>query len=131
MEALESPGSYTVAWISALAIERAAATAMLDETHTPPLNFQQHESDTNVYTWGRMGKHNVVLASLASGVVGMSPAATTVSGLLASLPHIRIGLLVGIGAGVPQTNQEPDIRLGDVVVSQPDGYSAVSASMTS
>jgi nucleoside phosphorylase len=35
------------------------------------------------------------------------------------IPNIKIGLLVGIGGGLP--NKQNDIRLGDVVVSKPEG----------
>jgi nucleoside phosphorylase len=35
----------------------------------------------------------------------------------ATFPAIRFGLMVGIGGGVP--SKEADIRLGDIVVSQP------------
>ncbi|CAI7580657.1 unnamed protein product [Penicillium crustosum] len=37
--------------------------------------------------------------------------------LKSSFSHIRFGLMVGIGGGIP--NEEADIRLGDVVVSKP------------
>ncbi|KAF2194323.1 hypothetical protein K469DRAFT_196098 [Zopfia rhizophila CBS 207.26] len=40
-----------------------------------------------------------------------------------SFPNLRYGLLVGIGAGVPGQNLEPDIRLGDVVVAGPSDKS--------
>ncbi|KAI0965301.1 Pfs, NACHT and ankyrin domain protein [Xylaria arbuscula] len=119
--ALGSPDLYTVGWITALHIERAAATAMLDERHDEPHGFSQHASDMNSYTWGRMGKHNIVIASLAAGLYGTISAATTASSLLSSLPQIRIGLLVGIGAGIATPDGGPDIRLGDIVVSMPDG----------
>lgn len=118
---LDSPDSYAIAWIAALPIERAAAEAMLDEEHAPPTGFNRHETDTNVYTWGRVGEHNIVIASLASGVYGTTSAATTASSLLASLPSIRVGLLVGIGGGIARPDEGYDIRLGDVVVSQPCG----------
>jgi nucleoside phosphorylase len=118
---LDSPDSYTVAWIAALPIERAAAEAMLDEEHAAPAGFTRHQTDANVYTWGRMGEHNIVIASLASGVYGTTSAATTASSLLASLPSIRVGFLVGIGGGIAQPDDGHDIRLGDVVVSQPSG----------
>lgn len=121
MIVLDSPDLYTIGWIAALAVERAAATAMLDERHEVPADFEQHPSDTNAYTWGRIGAHNVVIASLPAGVHGIVPAASTASSLLSSLPQIRIGLLVGIGGGVPRPDQGRDIRLGDVVVSQPSG----------
>jgi nucleoside phosphorylase len=118
---LDSRESYAIAWITALPIERAAAEAMLDEEHAAPTGFTQHQTDANVYTWGRVAEHNIVIASLAPGVYGTTSAATTASSLLASLPSIRIGLLVGIGGGIARPDEGHDIRLGDVVVSQPYG----------
>ncbi|KLO85761.1 Uncharacterized protein LW93_14380 [Fusarium fujikuroi] len=118
---LGSSELYTIAWIAALPIERAAATALLDETHDEPDGFIQHEIDNNSYSWGRVGEHNVVIASLQAGVYGTISAATTVSDLISSLPHIRFGLLVGIGGGITKPGEDQDIRLGDVVVSQPHG----------
>jgi len=120
-KSLDSPDHYTIGWIAALPIERAAATALLDERHDEPHGFSQHPNDTNSYTWGRMGKHNIVIASLAAGVYGTVSAATTASSLLSSLPEIRIGLLVGIGGGIARPDEAVDIRLGDVVVGQPGG----------
>ncbi|KAK3332773.1 ankyrin repeat protein [Cercophora scortea] len=110
---------YTVGWIAALPIERAAATALLDERHHESQGFSQNPSDTNSYTWGRMGEHNIVTASLPAGVYGTTSAATNASNLLSSLP--QIGLLVGIGGGIARPDKGMDIRLGDVVVSQPEG----------
>lgn len=115
-----SPESYTIGWIAALPIERAAATAQLDERHEAPTDFEQHATDTNSYTWGCIGKHNIVIASLPAGVYGSVSAAATASNLLASLPAIKIGFLVGIGSGIARPLDQ-DVRLGDVVVSQPEG----------
>ncbi|KAG9566852.1 Pfs, NACHT and ankyrin domain protein, partial [Aureobasidium melanogenum] len=120
LQALESGDVYTVGWISALPLELAAATAMLDEVHATPTDFVPSTSDQNNYTFGRMGEHNLVIASLPAGVYGTTSAATTASQMLSSFPNIRIGLMVGIGAGIPRL-EEYDTRLGDVVVSQPDG----------
>ncbi|KAH7233510.1 nucleoside phosphorylase domain-containing protein [Fusarium tricinctum] len=116
---LSCPESYTIAWIAALPIERAAAIALLDERHDEPEGFDQHSKDDNAYDWGKVGQHNVVIASLPAGLFGTASAAITGSHLLSSLPHIKIGLLVGIGGGIPRPGR--DIRLGDVVVSQPNG----------
>lgn len=116
---LESPEQYTVAWIAALPHERAAATAVLDEEHDKPAAFEQLPHDTNSYTWGKVGDHHVVIASLPAGQYGTTIAATTANALRFSLPHIRFGLMVGIGAGVPQLERGEDVRLGDIVVSQP------------
>uniref|UniRef100_A0A093VM92 Ankyrin repeat domain-containing protein 50 n=1 Tax=Talaromyces marneffei PM1 TaxID=1077442 RepID=A0A093VM92_TALMA len=111
---------YTIGWIAALPHERSAAQSMLDEKHAPPL---KHPNDENIYTLGSIycsgGKHNVVIASLPPGRSGPTPAATTATHMLSSFPEIKFGLIVGIGGGIP--SDDNDIRLGDVVVSQPDG----------
>ena len=119
IKVLDSGDEYSVGWISALAIERAAATAMLDEEHAQPRNFEQASMDSNSYAWGSISGHNVVIASLPAGVYGNTPATAAAMHMLASLPRIKFGLMVGIGAGLP--SKAHDIRLGDIVVSQPDG----------
>ncbi|KAI7759189.1 hypothetical protein LZL87_013707 [Fusarium oxysporum] len=118
---LKSPDLHTIGWIAALPMERAAVTALLHDRHGAPEDFKQHQSDAKSYTWGRIGEHNIVIASLSAGVYGTSSAAHNASALIHSLPHIRISLLVGIGGGISRPDLGRDIRLGDVVVSQPDG----------
>ncbi|OJD10504.1 hypothetical protein AJ78_08504 [Emergomyces pasteurianus Ep9510] len=54
--------------------------------------YQQRKGDSNIYILGELMDHNVVLACLP----------------------------VGIGGGVPSSSKH-DIRLGDVVVSMPEG----------
>lgn len=117
---LRSAEQYTVGWIAPLYYERAAAEILLDDVHDTPEHFEQRSSDANAYTWGQMGEHNIVIASLPAGRGDLSAATETASDLVNSLPHIRIGLLVGIGAGVPG---QSDVRLGDIVVSYPVGTS--------
>ncbi|KAL1618919.1 hypothetical protein SLS54_007035 [Diplodia seriata] len=121
-EASNSPEShprYTVGWIAPLPIERAAATALFDEEHSRPADFGQPKGDPNSYSWGRIGDHNVVLASLKAGVYGTTSSASSATLMLRSFPDIRFGLLVGIGGAIPDNGH--DIRLGDIVVSQPSG----------
>jgi nucleoside phosphorylase len=107
---------YTVAWICALPLEAAAAKVVLDKTH-PQLS--QSAGDDNAYTLGDISGHNIVIACLPSGVYGTISAATVAANVRNTFPAIRFGLMVGIGGGVPSTNN--DIRLGDVVVSKPTG----------
>ena len=73
--------------------------------------------DKNIYTLGKVGKQNVVIAVLPEGGYGTSSAAKVGSDVLHSFPNVRIGLMVGIGGGAP--SRKHDIRLGDVVVSAP------------
>jgi nucleoside phosphorylase len=105
---------YTVAWVCALSVELAAAQEMLDKEHnTPPYNAH----DTNLYTCGQVGEHNVVIACLPEGQTGTNSAAAVAVQMKSTFSSTRFGLLVGIGGGVP--SEEADVRLGDVVVSKP------------
>lgn len=107
----KSHDQYTIGWVCALPKEQTAATAMLDQWHADPL---KPPNDPNTYTLGSVGKHNVVIACLPKGQVGTNSAATIASWMISTFPSIRVGLMVGIGGGVP-----PKVRLGDVVVSVP------------
>ncbi|UKZ74466.1 hypothetical protein TrVFT333_002135 [Trichoderma virens FT-333] len=102
--------SYTIAWICALPIEMAAANAMLDKIHQQlPLDAK----DSNSYILGNIGQHNIVVACLPANCYGTNPAAVVATNLARTFPSIKVGLLVGIGGGVPG---KVDIRLGDIVV---------------
>ncbi|KAF2224457.1 hypothetical protein BDZ85DRAFT_102571 [Elsinoe ampelina] len=114
---------YTVGWIVALDLELVAAQSMLDEEHDEPEGFIKQHDDVNIYSWGRVAKHNVVIASLPSGRYGLVAATTAILHMKRSLSYLRFCLLVGIAAGLPQLDHGNDIRLGDVVVSVPSGTS--------
>ncbi|KAI9674385.1 MAG: hypothetical protein M1822_009063 [Bathelium mastoideum] len=86
------PVDFTVVWVSALPVELAAAQEMLDEQYD---DLPQASDDAPIYTYGRIGQHNVVLVCLPAGQTGTNPAA---------------GVVI----------KEDDIRLGDIVVSQPN-----------
>ncbi|KAH6993968.1 hypothetical protein EDB82DRAFT_500346 [Fusarium venenatum] len=101
---------YTVAWICALHIEMAAARAMLDERHP---SLPGRVNDTNSYVLGTMHKHDIVIACLPADQYGTNNAASVLSNMKSTFPNIKIGLMVGIGGGVPI---KADIRLGDIVV---------------
>ena len=105
---------YTIGWVCALPVELAAAQEMLDEEHQ---DLPQNDNDTNIYTLGQVGEHNVVIACLPEGQMGNNSAAAVAVQMKSAFPSIRFGLMVGIGGGVP--SEEADIRLGDVVVSRP------------
>jgi nucleoside phosphorylase len=94
----------------------AAAKAMLDEIHK---DLPKKANDHNAYTLGSINGHNIVIACLPSGVYGTNSAAVVATQMLSSFQSIRIGLMVGIGGGVPKEGS--DIRLGDIVVSKPTG----------
>ncbi|QGA16224.1 hypothetical protein EYB26_003891 [Talaromyces marneffei] len=93
-----------IAWICALPVELAAAQV--------------------IYILGALNGHHVVITCLPTGIYGTISAATVVSRLISTFPHVQYTLMVGIGGGAP--NNSNDIRLGDVVVSKPVGkYSGV------
>jgi nucleoside phosphorylase len=72
--------------------------------------------DVNVYTIGRMGKHNIVVCPLPH--MGKVNAAVAATNLRFSFPNIRLSLLVGICGGVPvPSGGAPEIFLGDVLIS--------------
>jgi len=105
---------YTVGWVCALPVELAAVQEMLDEQHETP---RTDAHNTNIYTCGRVGEHNVVIACLPEGQTGMNSAAAVAVQMKSAFTSTRFGLMVGIGGGVP--SEEADVRLGDVVVSRP------------
>lgn len=109
---------YTVGWVCALPVELAAAQEMLDEKHCN-LKRKLADNDENLYVLGSIGSHHVAIVCLPAGQIGNNLAATVATQMRATFKRIRFGLIVGIGGGVPSA--EADIRLGDVVVSQPRG----------
>ncbi|KAL2808027.1 hypothetical protein BJX63DRAFT_436478 [Aspergillus granulosus] len=88
---------------------------MLDQAQPLPQGF----SDPNAYEFGELNGHHIVIAYLPNGVYGTTSAAAVVSRMCLLFPQLRYGLMVGIGGGVPDKNN--DIRLGDIVVSKPGG----------
>ncbi|KAL7952077.1 nucleoside phosphorylase domain-containing protein [Trichoderma barbatum] len=106
---------FQIGWICALPVEIAAAKEMLDE------NFgildEQDRNDTNSYILGRIGKQYVVIAGL--GLYGTTSATVVVIHMMRTFQSLRIGLMVGIGGGIPSFTR--DVRLGDIVVSYPEG----------
>ncbi|KAF9636422.1 hypothetical protein BFW01_g7318 [Lasiodiplodia theobromae] len=112
------PEQYTVGWIAALPDEITAALELLDEEHDTPTDWTQPPRDINKYYFGRISRLNVILACLPLGGIGTNNAAVVATTMISTFPQVRFGLMVGIGAGVPELPNR-DIRLGDVVVSKP------------
>lgn len=88
---------------------------MLDEIHDQ--SQDQDPSDYNNYCLGRIQKHTIVIACLSG--YGLTSAAVVAEQMLHSFKEIRFGLMVGIGGGASSVKH--DIRLGDIVVSRPEG----------
>jgi nucleoside phosphorylase len=107
-------GDYHIGWVCALPTERAAAVCLLDEPHDP---LPQPITDDNNYELGRIRGHNIAIACLPAGLIGITSAARVAEQMRSTFTSIRFCLMVGIGGGVP--SEEHDVRLGDVVVSKP------------
>lgn len=107
--------AFQVGWICALPIEAAAAAEMLDERFE--ILEEQDAADLNDYILGRIGKHYIVIACLLGGQYGTTSATTVANNMLRTFNSLQIGLMVGIGGGIPSTAH--DIRLGDIVISGP------------
>ncbi|KAF7558202.1 hypothetical protein G7Z17_g10 [Cylindrodendrum hubeiense] len=119
---MASPGRPTVrdefhiAIICALPIEADAITLLFDHLWDDDDNpYGRTPGDTNTYTTGRIGLHNVVLFVLPN--MGISGAAAATVGLRSSYRSLELALLVGICGGVPKIAGD-DAFLGDVVVSK-------------
>ncbi|KAK6513996.1 hypothetical protein TWF506_008426 [Arthrobotrys conoides] len=104
----KSHQEYTLGWICALPKEQTVAKAMLDQIHP---DLPKPANDENTYSLGSIGEHNIVIACLPKDTVSTNEAAIVAAQMLNTFPSIKIGLMVGIGGGIP-----PRIRLGDVVV---------------
>jgi nucleoside phosphorylase len=95
-----SNDEYTVGWIYALPIEMAAVKGMMDEEHGDPQRAPQ-EADHNTYLLGCIGKFKVVVVCLPKDEIGSSSAAAVAKDILFTFLNVRVSLLVGISAGIP------------------------------
>ncbi|KAH7020559.1 hypothetical protein EDB80DRAFT_677481 [Ilyonectria destructans] len=109
-----SPERYTIGWICALSEELAAARPMLDQEHRSLP--EQGRNDDNSYVLGNIEGHNIAMPILPD--CGISAATSALKSMKSTFPNLRFILMVGIGGGIP--TKKKDIRLGDVVVSQPN-----------
>jgi nucleoside phosphorylase len=107
---------YKIGIVCALAKEHLAVRSLFDDKHQ---HLEIPLGDTNQYALGRLAHHNVVTACLPAGNYGTSPAAQIMTNMKRTFTSVEHYLLVGIGGGVP--TKENDLRLGDVVVSLPEG----------
>ncbi|EEH40231.2 hypothetical protein PAAG_02286 [Paracoccidioides lutzii Pb01] len=88
MELTEEPtvslqwAHYKVRWVCALPLEKAVAIASLDERHDPPYDLSGNISgDRNSYSFGRVGRHNIVITVLPAGKYGTNSAASVTTNL--------------------------------------------------
>lgn len=107
---------FQIALICALPLEYDAVVLQFDEFWDEEgQQYGRASGDTNTYTTGRVGVHNVVLALLPN--MGKASAAGAAASLRSSYPRLKLALLVGICGGVPGTDAN-EALLGDVVISK-------------
>jgi nucleoside phosphorylase/GTP-binding protein EngB required for normal cell division len=106
---------YSVALICPRELVLSATRFMLDEEHE---GLPRAKRDPLNYVLGSMSGHNVVIATLPGQVQEDVATASIATHLVHTFPAAELRLLVSIGGGIPSASN--DIRLGDVVVSDPD-----------
>ena len=107
---------FAIAIICALPLEHDAVSLLFDEFWDEEGDpYGRVAGDTNHYTTGRIGKHNVVLVLLQH--MGVGNAASAAASMRSSYGGVRLGLLVGICGGVPLVSGNETL-LGDVVISK-------------
>ena len=113
----EYRNQFDIAIVCALPLEYDAVTLLVDEFWDETGDsYGRAVGDSNSYTTGRIGTHNVVVALLPG--MGKVNAAVAVGGLRASYTDIKLVLLVGICGGVPRAGNNDEILLGDVIISE-------------
>jgi nucleoside phosphorylase len=107
---------FEIAIICALPLEASAVGALFDKRWDDQ-TYSEALRDSNAYSTGVIGYHNVVLVHMPN--MGKIDAATAAAGLQASFQGIQLALVVGICGGAPFGNRlSEDILLGDVVISK-------------
>ncbi|UKZ53983.1 hypothetical protein TrVGV298_007787 [Trichoderma virens] len=107
---------FEIAIICALQLEYDAVSYIFDEfwdDHGDP--YGKAAGDHNIYTTGRMGNCNVVLALLPE--IGKASAASAAASMRSSYRCLRLAILTGVCGSVPH-RQCREIFLGDVVISK-------------
>ncbi|KAN0078947.1 hypothetical protein V8E54_005460 [Elaphomyces granulatus] len=104
---------FEIAIICALPLEASAVSALFDKQWDDQ-KYGKAPRDSNAYSTGVIGHHNVVLVHMPN--MGKVDSATAAAYLHASFQGIQLALVVGICGGVPFGSE--DILLGDVVISK-------------
>ena len=107
---------FEIAIICALPLEASTVSALFDKQWDNQ-SYDKVSTDSNAYSTGVIGHHNVVLVHMPN--MGKVAAATAAACLHASFPGIQLALVVGIYGGSPFGNQpSEDVLLGDVIISE-------------
>ena len=106
---------FEIAIFCALPAEADAVRALFDnywDDGDP--SFGRADGDTNAYSTGSIGRHNVVLVHMAG--IGKGHAALA-SQCRLSFTGIKLAIVAGTCGAVPLTPEDREIVLGDVIIS--------------
>ncbi|KAN0075055.1 hypothetical protein V8E54_007666 [Elaphomyces granulatus] len=107
---------FGIAIICALPLEASVVSACFDKRWDDRI-YGKASRDSNAYSTGMIGQHNVVLVHMPN--MGKVAAATAAACLRASFHGIQLALVVGICGATPFGKQQGEgILLGDVVISE-------------
>ena len=107
---------FEIAIICALPLEASVVAACFDKQWDDQ-TYGKAPNDSNAYSTGVIGHHNVVLVHMPN--MGKVAAATAAAYLSASFQGIKLALVVGICGAAPFGKQQSEhILLGDVVISE-------------
>jgi nucleoside phosphorylase len=102
--------------VCALPLEYDAVSLLFDEFWDEDGDqYGRADGDTNHYTTGRIGKHDVVLAPLPN--MGKAAAAGAAASFRSSYPNLKVTLLAGICGGASSAGTD-ELLLGDVVIGK-------------
>ncbi|PNS21671.1 hypothetical protein CAC42_1525 [Sphaceloma murrayae] len=106
-----------IALFCALELEYDALHDLLERSWTnDDLQWTKNEGDTNAYSRGILGGHEVVIVHLPG--IGVKDSTTAAVNLKRSFPKVRLAIVNGICGGVPMDqNGGRQIFLGDVLIS--------------
>lgn len=108
---------FQIAIICALPLEYEAVLDVFDGFWNDKRDdYGKAAGDQNTYTTGWIGQHNVVLVICSD--IGKVNATSLATSCKLSFTQIGLALLVGICGVAPQTSDQKEIILGDVIVSR-------------
>ncbi|KAF3308734.1 hypothetical protein TWF173_000746 [Orbilia oligospora] len=107
---------FEIAIICALPLEASVVGELFDRRYDEKA-YGKAQGDSNAYSTGVIGNHNVVLVHMPD--MGKVAAATAAACLHSSFQNIQLALTVGICGAAPSDPQSgKKIHIGDVVISE-------------
>ncbi|PYH79080.1 purine and uridine phosphorylase [Aspergillus uvarum CBS 121591] len=111
-----SRGDFEIAVICALTVEQDAVLALFDHHWDDNgLPYDKRPCDPNAYSYGAIGRHNIVLAHMPG--IGKASATAVAVHCQVSFPNLKLALIVGVCGALPFMNNGQEIILGDIIIS--------------